>query len=55
MERGLAAELGVAKEGMGAGGSSIAAMLTLGGAITKGSLLREIEVYYGMLTNASPD
>ncbi|MEN3034774.1 MAG: nicotinate mononucleotide-dependent phosphoribosyltransferase CobT [Candidatus Methanosuratincola petrocarbonis] len=48
-------ELGVAKEGVGAGGSSIAAMLASGGAITKDSLLREIEVNYGMLTNASPD
>ncbi|MDI9609156.1 MAG: TIGR00303 family protein [Candidatus Verstraetearchaeota archaeon] len=47
-------ELGVAKEGVGAGGSSIAAMLSSGGAITKDSLLREIEVNYGMLTNASP-
>lgn len=48
-------ELGVAKEGVGAGGSSIAAMLSSGRAVTKDSLLREIEVNYGMLTNASPN
>ncbi|MEJ5292845.1 MAG: TIGR00303 family protein [Candidatus Methanosuratincola sp.] len=54
--RGLRAyELGVAKEGVGAGGASITALLMPRGSVTKDSLLREIEVNYGMLTNASPN
>jgi uncharacterized protein (TIGR00303 family) len=39
-------EKGVVKEGVGAGGASIAAMTKLGGAITKDILLREIEKDY---------
>ncbi|MDI9644338.1 MAG: TIGR00303 family protein [Candidatus Verstraetearchaeota archaeon] len=47
-------EKGVAKEGVGAGGSSIAAMVSSGGSVTKASLLGEIEGNYEMLTNAPP-
>ncbi len=45
-------ELGVAKEGVGAGGASVAAMAKSGGSVTSTSLLNEIETNYGMLTNA---
>ena len=42
-------EKGVVKEGVGAGGASIAAMAKLGGAITKDILLKEIEKNYATL------
>lgn len=42
-------ERGVVKEGVGAGGSSIAALARFEGAITKGSLLKEIERNYAAL------
>ena len=42
-------EKGVVKEGVGAGGASIAAMAKLGGAITKDMLLKEIEKNYATL------
>lgn len=42
-------ETGLVKEGVGAGGASIAAMAKLGGAITKDILLKEIERNYALL------
>lgn len=42
-------ETGIVKEGVGAGGASIAAMAKLSGAITKNMLLREIEKNYELL------
>jgi NaMN:DMB phosphoribosyltransferase len=42
-------ETGIVKEGVGAGGASIAAMAKLGGAITKEMLLEEIEHNYALL------
>lgn len=42
-------EKGIVKEGVGAGGSSIAAMARFEGAITKDSLLKEIERNYALL------
>lgn len=42
-------EKGIVKEGVGAGGASIAAMAKLGGAITKDILLKEIERNYALL------
>jgi uncharacterized protein (TIGR00303 family) len=42
-------EKGIVKEGVGAGGSSIAAMAKLGGAVTKEILLKEIERNYAAL------
>ncbi len=44
-------ETGLVKEGVGAGGASIAAMTKLGGAITKDILLKEIERNYASLMN----
>jgi len=46
-------ELGVAKEGVGAGGSSIAAMVKTEGSITKSFLNREIEANYEMLIDTN--
>ncbi|MGA2386620.1 MAG: nicotinate mononucleotide-dependent phosphoribosyltransferase CobT [Candidatus Bathyarchaeia archaeon] len=42
-------ETGLVKEGVGAGGASIAAMAKLGGAVTADLLLKEIERNYGLL------
>lgn len=42
-------ETGIVKEGVGAGGSTIAAMARLSGAITKDILLREVEKNYELL------
>jgi len=42
-------ELGVVKEGVGAGGAAIAAMLRSNGSITKGALLSEVETNYEKL------
>jgi len=42
-------ETGLVKEGVGAGGASIAAMAKLGGAVTKDLLLKEIERNYALL------
>ena len=42
-------ETGLVKEGVGAGGASIAAMAKLGGAVTANLLLKEIERNYGLL------
>ncbi len=42
-------EKGLVKEGVGAGGASIAAMTKLGGAVTADLLLKEIERNYGLL------
>jgi uncharacterized protein (TIGR00303 family) len=42
-------ETGLVKEGVGAGGSSIAAMAKTGGAVTKDILLKEIERNYAQL------
>ncbi len=42
-------ETGLVKEGVGAGGSSIAAMAKTGGAVTKDILLKEIERNYALL------
>ena len=42
-------ETGLVKEGVGAGGASIAAMAKLGGAVTKDLLLKEIERNYASL------
>jgi len=42
-------EKGIVKEGVGAGGASIAAMAKSGGAVTKDILLREIEKNYAAL------
>jgi len=42
-------ETGLVKEGVGAGGASIAAMAKLGGAVTKDLLLKEIERNYAVL------
>jgi len=42
-------EVGVVKEGVGAGGAAIAAMLKSKGSITKGALLKEIEMNYEKL------
>jgi uncharacterized protein (TIGR00303 family) len=42
-------EKGIVKEGVGAGGASIAAMVKSGGAVTKEMLLREIEKNYAAL------
>jgi uncharacterized protein (TIGR00303 family) len=42
-------ELGVVKEGVGAGGISVAAMLKTGGKVNKQTLLTEIEKNYGKL------
>jgi uncharacterized protein (TIGR00303 family) len=42
-------EQGVVKEGVGAGGAAIAAMVKLEGAVTKEMLLREIERNYALL------
>jgi uncharacterized protein (TIGR00303 family) len=42
-------EKGIVKEGVGAGGASIAAMAATGGAVTKEMLLREIERNYALL------
>jgi len=44
-------ETGLVKEGVGAGGASIAAMLKTKGAVTKGILLKEIERNYASLMN----
>ncbi len=40
---------GLVKEGVGAGGASIAAMAKLGGAVTREILLKEIERNYALL------
>jgi uncharacterized protein (TIGR00303 family) len=45
-------EKGIVKEGVGAGGASIAAMAKLGGAVTKDMLLKEIEKNYAALMEA---
>lgn len=45
-------ETGLVKEGVGAGGASIAAMAKTGGAVTKDILLKEIERNYASLMNA---
>ncbi len=45
-------EAGVVKEGVGIGGSTIAAMVKTGGAVTKQSMLREIEANYERLMNS---
>jgi len=42
-------EAGVVKEGVGAGGAAIAAMLRSNGSITKGTLLSEVEMNYEKL------
>jgi uncharacterized protein (TIGR00303 family) len=42
-------EKGIVKEGVGAGGASIAAMAKTGGAITRGMMLKEIERNYELL------
>jgi uncharacterized protein (TIGR00303 family) len=42
-------ETGLVKEGVGAGGASIAAMAKTGGAVTKDILLKEIERNYALL------
>lgn len=42
-------ETGIVKEGVGAGGSTIAAMSKLNGAITKDTILREVEKNYELL------
>jgi len=42
-------ETGLVKEGVGAGGASIAAMAKLGGAVTADLLLKEIERNYALL------
>ena len=42
-------ETGLVKEGVGAGGSSVAAMSKTGGAVTKDILLKEIERNYAQL------
>jgi len=42
-------ETGIVKEGVGAGGASIASMAKLGGAVTKDLLLKEIERDYALL------
>jgi uncharacterized protein (TIGR00303 family) len=42
-------ETGLVKEGVGAGGASIASMTKLGGAVTKDILLKEIERNYALL------
>jgi NaMN:DMB phosphoribosyltransferase len=42
-------ETGLVKEGVGAGGASIASMAKLGGAVTKDLLLKEIEHNYALL------
>jgi uncharacterized protein (TIGR00303 family) len=42
-------EKGIVKEGVGAGGASVAAMAKLGGAVTKDILLKEIEKNYAIL------
>ena len=42
-------EKGIVKEGVGAGGAAIAAMVKLGGAVTKDMLLKEIERNYALL------
>ena len=44
-------ETGLVKEGVGAGGASIAAMAKTGGAVTKDILLKEIERNYASLMN----
>ncbi len=44
-------ETGLVKEGVGAGGASIAAMAKTGGAVTKQILLKEIEHNYASLMN----
>jgi uncharacterized protein (TIGR00303 family) len=44
-------ETGLVKEGVGAGGASIAAMTKTGGAVTKDILLKEIERNYASLMN----
>lgn len=44
-------ETGLVKEGVGAGGSSIAAMAKTGGAVDKQILLKEIERNYASLMN----
>jgi uncharacterized protein (TIGR00303 family) len=44
-------ETGLVKEGVGAGGASIAAMAKTGGAVTKQILLKEIERNYASLMN----
>jgi uncharacterized protein (TIGR00303 family) len=45
-------EEGVVKEGVGAGGAAIAAMIKSGGSITKETLLREIERNYELLVGS---
>lgn len=47
-------ELGWAKEGVGAGGSSIAAMVKSEGAIDKNKLMREIEGNYERIVGVKP-
>jgi uncharacterized protein (TIGR00303 family) len=42
-------EKGIVKEGVGAGGASIVAMVKVGGAVTKDILLKEIERNYSLL------
>jgi len=42
-------ETGLVKEGVGAGGASIAAMAKTGSAVTKDILLKEIERNYALL------
>jgi uncharacterized protein (TIGR00303 family) len=44
-------EKGIVKEGVGAGGASIAAMAKVGGAVNKDMLLKEIERNYALLMN----
>ena len=46
-------EQGVVKEGVGAGGAAIAAMVNFEGAVTKGMLLKEIERDYALLMKRS--
>jgi NaMN:DMB phosphoribosyltransferase len=45
-------ERGVVKEGVGVGGATIAAMAKSGGAITKETMLAEVEVNYERLVNS---
>jgi uncharacterized protein (TIGR00303 family) len=45
-------EAGVVKEGVGVGGATIAAMAKSGGAITKETMLAEVEVNYERLVNS---
>jgi NaMN:DMB phosphoribosyltransferase len=44
-------EAGVVKEGVGVGGSTIAAMAKTNGAITKQAMLAQVEANYAQLVN----